>query len=98
MVVGRLLQAELREDARDVRLDGLVADDQCRGDRTAGATLGHERQHLPLPGRQVVEWVPFAAPPDEGGDHGRVDRGLPRPTRSTASSRSSMAATRSLSR
>jgi hypothetical protein len=57
-VVGvRRRQAELAEDVADVLLHGLLRDHKARGDRAVGPALGHQGQHIALPGREGPEPV-----------------------------------------
>jgi hypothetical protein len=69
--------AELAEDGRDVLFHGRLADGQGRGHADVRLAFGHRRQHGPLPGREVAQWVvpPVAAQhaPDDRG----VQRGAP---------------------
>src|SRR5690606_27799129 len=44
-----IAQVELGEDARDIGLDGLLADHQGLGDLAVGQAVGDEAQHLQLP-------------------------------------------------
>src|SRR6476620_2144540 len=57
VIVGRLLEPELREDARDVCLDGLVPDDERRADRPVRSPLRHQREDLALARGQIHEWI-----------------------------------------
>ena len=50
MVIRCLHEVELREDVRDVALDGLVGEPELSADRSVRAALGDEAQHLALTG------------------------------------------------
>src|SRR5690606_18854791 len=54
VVVLRLVESELAKDVGGVLADGLLADEQLRGDRGVGEPLGHEPQHLLLAGGERV--------------------------------------------
>src|SRR5581483_12432389 len=43
---------ELRPDVRDVPVDGVLADDEARGDLRVAQALADEAEHLQLPRRQ----------------------------------------------
>ena len=45
---------DLAVDRSQVRLDGAGTDDQAFGYLLIGQALGHDAQHLDLPGRQSV--------------------------------------------
>ena len=74
VVVRGRRQPELREDARDVLLDGAERDEQALRDRLVGAALGHQPEHLALAGGQLVERVVGALAPDELAHDGRIER------------------------
>src|SRR5919204_6997273 len=50
-----IAQPELHEHARDVRLDGRLADDELSGDLSVGQPAGHELEDLELSGGELVE-------------------------------------------
>src|SRR4051794_8091973 len=52
--LGAVADAELAEDAGEVRLDGLLADPQGRGDLLVHLALGDEARDLELRRRQLV--------------------------------------------
>ena len=97
VVVVRGWQVELGEDRRDVLLDGAVGDDERAGDRRVGPALGHQAQHLPLPGREPVEWV-AAAPGEQLGNDLGIEHCAARHHALQRIGRSASAETRSLSR
>ena len=57
VVLGRGRQAELREDARHVLLDGTRRDEEPLADRVVGTSLGHQLEHLALAGREPLDRV-----------------------------------------
>src|SRR5699024_6296827 len=57
VVVLRLAEPQLAEDVGRVLADGLLTDEQLRGDRGVGAALGHEPQDLLLAGGERIEPV-----------------------------------------
>ena len=57
MVLGRRGKVELREDTRDVPLDGTLSDHEYLGDCLIAATLCHQAKHLALPRGQHVQWI-----------------------------------------
>ena len=74
VVLRRLADAELGEDARDVLLDGVRGDHQRLGDAAVRAPLGHQLEHLALARRELLERVVAAAAAEHPGDHGRIER------------------------
>src|SRR5207302_29988 len=68
-----LLQVELGQDAAYVLLDRAFADEELAGDSGVGATLGHERQHLPLAGGEPGEGIVDPVGRDELVDEARID-------------------------
>jgi hypothetical protein len=72
MLIGRLMKAELIEDAGHVPLDSGHGDDQLVGDADIGTTFGDQRQDLPLAWRKVIDRTGFALAPDQPGDHVRI--------------------------
>ncbi len=75
MIGVRGRQAELAEDVPDVLLHGPLRDHQNPGDRAVGAALGHQGQHIALPGREGAEPVGAAAGADQLGDDLWVESG-----------------------
>ena len=74
MILGRGREPQLREDRRDVLLDGPLGDDHPQGDAGVRAALRHEPQHLALARRELVERVVRAPAADELGDDGGIER------------------------
>jgi hypothetical protein len=58
MIVGRLRQAKLREDAVDVLFDGAFGYPKALGDAGVRSPFGHEREDLALAGGQHLEGIP----------------------------------------
>src|SRR5690348_16533225 len=48
-------ESELHQDARDVRLDGCLADDEAGRDLGVGEAAGEELEHLELTRGQLVQ-------------------------------------------
>ena len=74
MVAGVGRQAQLGEDARDVLLDCALGDEEPVADRLVRPALRHQLEHLALARRELGEWVVLAAPADELGDDGGIER------------------------
>src|SRR6188474_2482824 len=98
VVLGAGGQAELREDARHVLLDGPLGHDQALRDPGVRATLGHQAQHLSLAGvRSASGSSPRRRPTSwETTDGSSADP--PSATRRTAAANSCTSETRSLRR
>src|SRR4051794_40246760 len=78
VIVSRGGQIELLEDAAHVLFDGVLGDDELFGDALVRASLGHQREHLALTRRELVEWSGSAATDESGDDLGvkrRATRG-----------------------
>src|SRR4051794_27361027 len=76
IVVWRLGEVQLLEDAADVALDGLLAQEQSLGDGPIGPTFGDQRENVALAGGQFAERRRRAGLADEPGDDRRVDDAL----------------------
>ena len=98
MILGSRRKAQLAEHARDVFLDCARRDEEPHGDRLVRPSLGHQLEDLALAGRQVLDRVVLAPPPDELRDERRIERGAASATRRTAAENSSMSEMRSFSR
>ena len=72
--MGRL-EAELSEHLADVTLDRLELEPEVLRDARIGTTLGHQREDLPLAGRQLVECRVPPWPTQEPGDDLGIDDG-----------------------
>src|SRR3954447_15444561 len=71
-------EAELRQDAADVRLDGLLADVEAAGDLPVAATAGDQFEHLALPRGQALQRIGgrlVAQCPGEAAEQLGADRG-----------------------
>lgn len=72
-----ITQVELFEDACDVRLRGVLADDELGGDLGIGETAGDEPQDLAFPWCEVGQFSTGTRPPgkccDEASGHGRCE-------------------------
>ena len=64
------------EDAREVRLDGLLADVQAAGDELVRQALDHQGQHLALARRQIARGVRAHGRRQQGARGARVQRRL----------------------
>jgi hypothetical protein len=73
MVLMSGFEAELPEHLADVTLHGLELEPEAICDALIGPTLGHEREDLPLAGRQLVEWRVAPWPTQQPGDDLRID-------------------------
>ena len=62
------------EDARDVALQGVLADAELGRDREVGPALGHAGEHVELALGQLVEWTAAAPALEHLGDHLGVER------------------------
>ena len=69
MLVGRVVQAELVEDASHVPFHGGYRDHQFVRDARIGAALGDQLQNLPLTWRQVIERARFPLAADQQRDY-----------------------------
>ena len=77
MVVGRLQEVELRQDARDVGLDRLLVEHELPRDRRVGASLRHEAEHLAFSRGEPAESVLRLMLPEQRADDVRVEDGAP---------------------
>src|SRR3954454_13283113 len=68
MIVGLGEQAELAEDAPDVRLDGLLGEREPLGDGSVRSTFGHCGEDVLLTCRQGVDAIARASTAEELGD------------------------------
>lgn len=93
-----LLEAQLAEDVPHVRLHRLAADDETLGYRLVRVALGHQRQHVPLSAREVVEGTPGAGVFMSLATTSGSRTVSPDATRLSAPPSSSMSATRSFRR
>ena len=57
VMVVRLGQPKLREDAVHVLLNGSLGDPQAPGDAGIGAPLGHQREHVALARGELLERI-----------------------------------------
>jgi len=57
VVVAGLGQPELRQDAVHVLLDGSLRDPEAPADACIGAPLGHQREHVALATRELLERI-----------------------------------------
>jgi hypothetical protein len=73
VVVPGLGQPELSEDVVHVLLDGSLRHPQLMGDPGVRTSLGHQREHLPLPRAEHVERILDAARGDKLLDERRID-------------------------
>jgi hypothetical protein len=71
--VFRLWQAQLSEDAVHVLLDRPLRHPDLTGDARVGTPLGHQREDLALPRREVVERIVRATRGNELLDDRRID-------------------------
>ena len=69
MLVGRLMQAELVENAGHMPLDGGHRDHQLVRYAGVGMPFCDQRQHLPLPRRQLIERAGLALAAHQPRDH-----------------------------
>jgi hypothetical protein len=76
MVCGGFADVEFAEDAADVSLECLRAEEELLADALVGVSLCHEREHLALAGRKFGERPRVAPVADETGDDGGVDDAL----------------------
>src|SRR4051812_8326455 len=74
VVVRRVRQAELAEDARHVLLDRPLRDAERLRDGAVRAPLGHQLERLALALGQAAERVGAARPPHQVAHHLRVER------------------------
>ena len=65
VVVLGLRQAEFHHDAVHVPLDGPFGDPKPPTDARIRASLGHQRENIPLATRELLEWVADVACCDE---------------------------------
>ncbi len=72
LLAGR--EAELGQDARHVRFNGALGEEQPPRDTPVGTALGHERQHLALPGGEPGQRISPPLVPDELRDDLGVER------------------------
>src|SRR6266516_2356204 len=78
VVLRAFRKSELPEDTLNVLLDCAFGDEQSLRDRLVRATLGHERQHFPLPVAELLDRVvPSPGPPHEKRNDGGIEH---RPT------------------
>ena len=75
MIVRRLRQWQLAQDAADVLVDGALADPQLARDTRIRPSLGHELKDLALAGREIAERIFHPARGDELSDQPGVDDG-----------------------
>ena len=71
-------QVELGEDVGDVLFDRPLGDHELLGDGRVGAALGHQGEHLSLPGAQHRDGVGLPGGPQQLGHHLGIERGPPR--------------------
>jgi len=76
MVVGLGKEPEFGEDAAHVGFDRLGVEAEPVDDGLVRAPFGDQAQDLPLPGRQLVEWVPAAFAVEEPSSEPKVLSGL----------------------
>ena len=73
MIVGRGRKPELREDAADVRLDGLRADHELLADAVVRAALRHQAEHFALARAEIGERILFTTAAEKLAYDLRVD-------------------------
>src|SRR5439155_24971679 len=73
VVVGRVTETELLEDLPDVRLDGLLAQEQPRTDRLVRMAFGDQAEDLPFALGELAQRAGLARSRDQPLDDRRVE-------------------------
>src|SRR4051794_21660328 len=73
VVVAGFGEAEFREDAVDVFLDGSLGDPESPADAGVGASFGHQREHVAFAAGELLERIFDVACRDELLNEGGVD-------------------------